>query len=224
MKAFLFRCSVLLLSLTVVFGELLSATEIAISKHHENHLLMAEIETSRLRLKSVTNSPQDTSDLITLFSDPVVIEKYGDGTVKTKDWVISRIHTWIKRLQDGDPFVGYLVFLKENENSFDSFIGLVILGYAGQPGESEMAYLFKKEYWGKGYGTEACEAMVKDFAPFLVKHHFFLGHTPLKSVSAWARLDNVASIRILEKIGMLPSHVEKKWGHLRRRYWILITD
>ncbi|HET6369796.1 MAG TPA: GNAT family N-acetyltransferase [Nitrospiria bacterium] len=63
----------------------------------------------------------------------------------------------------------------------------------------EIGFIMMNLYTGKGYMTEACQAVVK----------FGLGEMGLETIEAKSLPDNPASIRILEKIGM------KKMGRIR---------
>ena len=58
--------------------------------------------------------------------------------------------------------------------------------------ESELGWILHKDYWGKGYASEAAKAIM-DFAFEELK---------VKKVVAHCDYRNVASIRIIEKIGM----------------------
>ena len=58
--------------------------------------------------------------------------------------------------------------------------------------EVEIAYLLDREYWGKGLATEAAEAIIKHG---YAKYGF-------KRIVAVIHPQNVASIRVAEKIGM----------------------
>lgn len=69
-------------------------------------------------------------------------------------------------------------------------IGSVSLSVVG--GKGELGYVVAAECWGRGYATEASQAMLV----FGVKD---LG---LPEVTATCRPENVASARVLEKIGM----------------------
>jgi RimJ/RimL family protein N-acetyltransferase len=56
-----------------------------------------------------------------------------------------------------------------------------------------MGYWMTKPFWGRGYATEACSALV-DIARTL----------GLKSLEGSHFLDNPASARVLEKLGFVP--------------------
>ena len=110
-----------------------------------------------------------------------------------------------------DPFADLipadLVRRREYERSFvarDGFLGAVerasgrLLGWfqcqpsADAPGEGELGYRLRPDAWGRGYATEGARALLADA----------LGRPGVTRVYAHALLDNPASIRVMEKIGM----------------------
>ena len=53
-------------------------------------------------------------------------------------------------------------------------------------------YLLKADYWGQGYATEAANALLR----------YAFGTLQLKQIDGAAAFDNLASKRVMEKIGM----------------------
>jgi 8-oxo-dGTP diphosphatase len=58
-----------------------------------------------------------------------------------------------------------------------------------------IGYWLGREYWGRGLASEA--------AGLLLRHAF--GTLGMDTVGAWARPDNTASLRVMEKLGMQPT-------------------
>lgn len=56
-----------------------------------------------------------------------------------------------------------------------------------QDGKRLVGYWIAREHWGKGIATRALMA--------------FLGHEPTRPLHAWVAVDNVASLRVLDKCG-----------------------
>ncbi|GAA4671382.1 GNAT family N-acetyltransferase [Phytohabitans rumicis] len=76
-------------------------------------------------------------------------------------------------------------------------VSLVVVDGMGQPGmpprtEAQLGYIFDPVYGGHGYATEAVTAMVA---------HAF-DHLGVRRITAGCFADNLASVRILEKVGM----------------------
>ena len=80
----------------------------------------------------------------------------------------------------------YAILLKEDNR----FIGMIEIGFEGR--RAEIGFASAKRYWGKGYMTELAQAIV-DWA---------FSQDCVFRVSAFCDLENRASARVLEKIGM----------------------
>jgi RimJ/RimL family protein N-acetyltransferase len=61
----------------------------------------------------------------------------------------------------------------------------------------ELGYLFLPTYWGQGYATEAAAAVLA----------WSFDHIPVDEIVGWAPEVHAASLRVLEKIGMIFDHV-----------------
>ncbi len=58
--------------------------------------------------------------------------------------------------------------------------------------KAELGYALSRKYWGKGYMTEAVTAVI----------NFGFSNMPLNRIEARCEPENIASARVLEKIGM----------------------
>ena len=75
--------------------------------------------------------------------------------------------------------------------------------------EADMGYELDPKHWGQGYATEAARTVLD----------FGFSHMNVRRVTAWCIADNVASARVLEKIGM---KLEKRMRHhqyFKGRWW-----
>ena len=78
-------------------------------------------------------------------------------------------------------------------------LGIGLLGFKGEPdryGEVEIGYGIAPEYGRQGYTTEAVQALVT----------WALGHPTCRAVRAVTLKENLASQRVLQKVGM---HLEQ---------------
>ncbi len=93
------------------------------------------------------------------------------------------------------------VFLKPDYE----FVGLAELyGYRGDVKKVSVGYRFLEKFWGQGIGTEALKLVV----------NYLLEETDTEIITASTMLDNVASVRVLEKNGFnRTSMVEEDWGY-----------
>lgn len=64
-------------------------------------------------------------------------------------------------------------------------------------------YLLKQAYWQKGFGTEAAYALID----------FVFQHLDLEQIDSNTRLDNLASKRIMEKIGLRYLGINEEQGY-----------
>ena len=188
---------------------------------NQHDALLVTIDTQRLHMRSLKSSEEDRNSYVALFSDPEVMGKYATGKPKTKEETETRIkETWVKRWHENDPYSALAVFKKDTAE----FIGHVVIGHGDEAGQAELAYLFNKDHWRQGYGTEAVTAVVKEYAPATVAEGYTLDGSPLETITATARPDNPASIKILEKLGMDKTGKDEKYGALRHHYSISLSD
>jgi len=101
----------------------------------------------------------------------------------------------------------WAVHLKAN----DEFIGWCGLKYIKEADEIDLGYRFKEEYWNKGYATEAAKATID--------HGFTT--LKLKRIVAKALPANIASWKIMEKLGMLYIGDVTEDGLLVKKYELI---
>lgn len=100
----------------------------------------------------------------------------------------GRLSNWFgEQLRDG---VTKYKILSRDDGRFLGRAGFS--RYPGEPGDYELGYSLRKEEWGKGYATEIAGAL----ATWLFERGF------ANRFIAFTHPDNVASQRVLRKIGM----------------------
>ena len=144
------------------------------------------LETPRLYLREFTI--EDAQSLIDLNSNPNVIRYTGDGPVKELAEA-KRILTDIIFPQYKNKMGRWAVHLKSN----DEFIGWCGLKFISEDNEVDLGYRFFEKHWGKGYASESAKAAL-DYGVIALK---------LKIIIARAAKDNVASTKVLKKLGMV---------------------
>ena len=110
---------------------------------------------------------------------------------------------WPYRLSDADAFLAserslsqprFLVFRRTD--GAPELIGSV--GFGRRPdGQSEFGYWIARQHWGRGYATEAGEAVLA-----LARHSL-----KVSRLNAGHFVDNPASGRVLEKLGFRPTGI-----------------
>lgn len=192
-------------------------SQLYMEKGNDGAVLLS-ITTERLNISPVSSAEIDDYHRF-LFSNPKVMEKFGTGEVRTRTFVEDRIANWIQRWESGDPFGAYAIRLNSGE-----FVGHIVLGHGDDPGHSELAYLIRDDYWGRGYGSEAAQAVVQNIAPILRAYGFSVEGETFSYIDATARPDNPASIKILEQLGMKVIGTSEKFGAFREHFRIEVSS
>ena len=142
-------------------------------------------ETERLILRRFTEA--DTKLLLYLNSDPEVLKYLHEIPLKDEAHSLQILKTVI--LPQYEKNLGrWAIHLKEN----NEFIGWSGLKFRPELDEIDLGYRFVKTAWGKGYATEAASHTLK----------YGLQTLGLQTITGRAHIENIASIKVLEKIGM----------------------
>lgn len=148
--------------------------------------MIETLSTERLLLRPFVES--DWQAVHAMLSHPEVIRYIPAGTASEEE-TREHIQAVIVQHQADPPRYNFAVVL----HSEDVSIGICFLELsAEEPREANLGYLLSRQYWGQGYATEAARAVL-DFG-FRV-----LG---LHRIYATCRPANVASSRVMEKLGM----------------------
>jgi len=149
------------------------------------------LETPRLLLiKSVENEEEL---LIPFFADLMVNRYLGEGKPKGVPQVREAMLIHKKHWSAfGHGF--FLIFNKETKE-FVGRCGLVHLGMQHDHPDVEIGYMFYEKFWGKGYATEVARRLLK----------WGFEELKLPSIIGVTRKENIASQRVLEKLGMQPN-------------------
>ena len=152
------------------------------------------IKTKRIYLRRFT---MDEADLLfQLDGDSDVMEYITLGIPRTMDEVIEKsMPKILKSYQDKSDFGIFAAYLINSEK----YIGWFQFEKDKEFEDSiEIGWRLKKQYWGNGYATEVATVLCE------------LGIKMGKTIVARAMIENIASIRVMEKAGL---KFEKKfWG------------
>ncbi len=150
--------------------------------------------TNRLQLRIVVSS--DLIQIHQLLSFPEVDQYNALGIPTNKEVTQVYLDEWIESFSMRKEFV-FSIFLQ----STDDFIGLISLRI-GNPKYNigSIWYKLHPEFWAKGYATEAVKKVLQ----------FGFEKLELHRIEAGCAVDNIGSIRVLEKCGMI------KEGHKRK--------
>ena len=148
---------------------------------------MKILETKRLVFRHL--EPGDLDRLFALYCDPEVRRYFPEGTLtyeETKEEL-----EWFLNGHPEHPELGLWATIHKETNRFIGRCGL-LPWTIDQRLEVEVAYLLAKEYWGQGLGTEAAQAILD----------YGFGNLRLSRLICLIDRENLASIRVAEKIGM----------------------
>jgi ribosomal-protein-alanine N-acetyltransferase len=155
-----------------------------------------ELETQRLRLRPFTAADHDAIHAV--YADPQVMRWVGHGAHRT----LAETERALRGYADSLAARGY-GFVAVVERSSGAVVGDAGLHpLAGRGPDVELGYTLARAVWGRGYATETAGA--------LVEHAF--GALGFPRVMAQVEPDNLASRRVLEKLGMTERGVRLAYG------------
>ncbi|HEY1331243.1 MAG TPA: GNAT family N-acetyltransferase [Actinomycetota bacterium] len=157
--------------------------------------------TERLLLRR--SRPEDAETIAAYRSDPEV-HRYQGWDRTDVDGVRADIEEMAGRTP-GTPG-GWVQFTVERRDT-GSLVGDVGMAVAdGEPGVVKVGYTIAPEFQGKGYATEAVQALVA----------YAFDVLDANVVRAFASADNTASIRVAEKAGL---RLIERIGHIGGDSW-----
>ena len=142
---------------------------------------MDRIVTERLVLRRAR--PDDLEAMHEVLSNPVAMRYWSslphESVEQTRDWLASMI--------EDEPGVREDFIIEHDGRA---------IGKAGCYRLPEIGYILHPDYWGQGFATEALTAVIA---------HIF-AHHPVDALRADIDPRNLASIRLLERLGFTESH------------------
>jgi ribosomal-protein-alanine N-acetyltransferase len=149
-------------------------------------MLAPMIETARLRMRPFERG--DADELHRIFTDAGIRQYLLDDRIVPREWVEEEIAASIARFESGSAGL-FCVYSKEDET---------LIGFCGfrpffEPPELQLLYGLLPACWSKGLATEAARAMIA----------FGFQELAFDRVTASADAANAASLRVLEKAGMV---------------------
>jgi RimJ/RimL family protein N-acetyltransferase len=148
--------------------------------------LMKILETERLVLRRL--SSDDAEFILELLNQPSFLRYIGDKGVRTTEDAVRYIQTGPVASYERFGFGLYLVELKETRVP----IGMCGLLKRDTLPDADVGFAFLPDYWSQGYAFEAASGVMSYGREVL----------GLRRIVAITSLDNEASIKLLEKIGL----------------------
>jgi [ribosomal protein S5]-alanine N-acetyltransferase len=143
------------------------------------------LQTPRLTLCRFTQA--DTNLILQLNSNPEVLKYLHEPLLETEEQALLILNTII--LPQYKKKLGRWAMHLKTTNEFIGWCGLK---YLAEADEIDLGYRLMQNFWGNGYAYEAA------------KHTLDYGFNQLrlKTIVGRAHVENIASLKILEKIGM----------------------
>ncbi|MNK62700.1 anhydro-N-acetylmuramic acid kinase [compost metagenome] len=142
------------------------------------------LKTKRLLLREL--NPDDAENFYKLNLNPNVIKYTGNSAFKD----IDEAKEFLENYQDYklNGFGRWAVIEKSNHE----FLGWCGLKYDQNLDETDIGFRFFEEHWNKGFATESAQACID----------YGFENLNIKTIVGRAMSKNVASIKVLEKIGL----------------------
>lgn len=144
------------------------------------------LQTPRLYLRRFTEADADL--LLQLNSNPNVVKYVHEEpltSLKKSQSILSNIILPQYHLYNLGRWATYI-------KATDEFIGWCGLKFRPELDEIDLGYRFMQQYWEKGYATEAAKHTLE----------YGFNELQLKLITGRAHIENTASLKVLEKIGM----------------------
>ncbi|MEM7549847.1 MAG: GNAT family N-acetyltransferase [Bacteroidota bacterium] len=144
--------------------------------------------TERLQLRKLQKS--DLSDLHTILSSPQVAKFNTIGVSDSLETTQNHFQSYFSEDEEESKIFGWSIRTLEGE----VFLGQIGINMAPKRyRKAEIHYSILPEHWGKGYATEAVSKIIA----------YCFNTLNLHRVEAGCAVDNIGSIRVLEKTGMI---------------------
>ncbi|WP_460208146.1 GNAT family N-acetyltransferase [Scytonema sp. NUACC21] len=139
-------------------------------------------------------------------ADARYLEFY-EWETRTETEVQSFVQMFLKQQQQVPRTKFQLAIVLKSEGKFIGNCG--IRKIKPELSEASLGYEIAPDYWGKGYATEAARTMIK----------FGFEELKLNRIYGWCIAENLASARVMEKVGMQfeERFLENEW--FKGRWW-----
>ena len=157
--------------------------------------LLYMFETKRLILRRFTETKADLEAVFALRSDAEMMRyiREPQNRAESRNWLKLISSRWETEK------IGFCAVIEKASKRIIGWCGLWRLL---ETGETEIGYAIAKEFWGKGYATEAAEKFLE----------YGFSELNLKKIVAVAREENTGSRRVMEKLGMEFDYIGEFYG------------
>lgn len=143
------------------------------------------LETERLLLRELNVG--DAESFYALNLNPNVIRYTGDSSFESVEEAARFLQNYKDYKTNG---YGRWAVIDQSSGAFLAWCGLK---YSKDADETDIGFRFFEQHWNKGYATESARACL----------NYGFEKLGLKSIVGRAMADNIASIKVLEKLGLV---------------------
>ncbi|MEH2150139.1 GNAT family N-acetyltransferase [Nostoc sp.] len=154
------------------------------------------LETHRLLMRDFIET--DWQAVFVYQSNPLYL-RYSYWTHRTEKDVCEFIQMFIDQQKEQPRTKFQLAIILKEQNQLIGNCGIRVND--PEMREANIGYELNPQYWGQGYATEAAEAILK----------FGFEELGMHRIWSWCVAENLASVKVLEKIGM------RREGHLQEK-------
>lgn len=148
-------------------------------------IAMHTIETARVFLRPFTSD--DLDEFALMGRDPDVMRYIGNGKPQPREQTLARLNAIFEHRNQHN--FGLWAAIDKASEAWMGFCGLQFLDNTS---EVEVGYRLAKRFWGMGLASEAAKASLR----------YGFEELGLEQIVAVVQPENVASQRVLEKIGL----------------------
>ncbi len=159
------------------------------------------LETDRLWLRHATQ--EDAEAVFAMFSDPKVTQFHDLDTFTHLDEAVGVIERWARGFKSG-----YRIRWGIARKHDNYLIGSCGFRWDQDANAAVVGYELASQFWRQGIMSEALYAILQ----------YRFGHRGVQLILAEIMLENVASRRLLEKLGFQSQGVLKKHGFWKGEY------
>ncbi len=151
-------------------------------------------ETDRLIIRNWIPE-EDAEQAFQIYSDPEVT-RFLITKVDSVESSLNLLQRWVTKATLQSNGTGLWAIIIKETGEIVGMIGLIQLQDEDEnlTQDYEIGWHLKKSAWGKGYATEAAKAIL-DYGFKVLK---------LTTIYAIARPENTASLRLIQRLGMIP--------------------
>jgi len=160
-----------------------------------------KLETERLLLRQET--PEDAKAIFAVFSQPAVTQFHDLDTFTDIEEALQLVERRTKRFESGSGIRWGIVRKRDN-----TLIGSCGFTWNKQTHSAEVGYELISSSWRQGIMTEALRAILQ----------FGFETIGLRFIVAVVMLNNIASKKLLEKLGFQSQGVVKQHGYWKEKY------